>query len=197
MSTRNAVIGAVVLVVALLALFMWRGAGTPEAPTRSEPRSSKAPSVEETAPASAAREPAPGETEPALSEDETPQPGEVLMPVEAKLVAEPLSEVPHEVLGAWDDQPDSPRLGAHRAFVAVVDPSISDSELEALLWDVRQRHRDAEVLDVRIYDSAQAARRPSYLDGGELRERHLVAEIKRNDRLVFESIEIRGTPIER
>jgi hypothetical protein len=94
-------------------------------------------------------------------------------------------------------QPDSTRPGSHRTFVAVVDPSISDSELEGLLRDIRQRHRDAEVLDVRIYDSAQAARRPSYLDGGELRERHLVAEIKRNDRLAFESMKVRGVAVTR
>jgi hypothetical protein len=130
-----------------------------------------------------------------LPEEEVARAGEVVMPLEAKLAEEPLSEVPHQVVGAWDEQPDSARLGSHRTFVAVVDPSISNSELEAFLRDIRQKHRDAEVLDVRVYDSAEAARRPSYLDGGEMRQRHLVAEIKRNDRLAFESIEIRGVPV--
>jgi hypothetical protein len=201
MTKPTAIIAAIILGVAALAL--WWSAHPPETPEPSQHQAAQAPPAEETSapplvPEIAAPEPLPrAKEEPASPLEQEPQPGEVSMPIQAKLVAEPLSEVPHEVIGAWDEQPDSPRPGSHRTFVAVVNPGISDSELEALLRDIRQRNRGAEVLDVRVYDSAEAARRPSYLDGGALRQRHLVAEIKRNDRLSFESIEIRGAALER
>jgi len=126
--------------------------------------------------------------------EEAPPPatGTISMPIAAKLAPEPMSAVPHELIGAWDDRPDSERPGAHRAIVAVVEPNISDTDLEQLVWDIRERHAGAEILDVRVYDSADAAKRSSALDGGAERARHLVAGVKRNDRLGYDEVTVRG-----
>lgn len=121
----------------------------------------------------------------------------VRMPVAAKLTARPLSEVEHELVGAWDDDPESADPGVHRTFVAIVDPELSTRELETLVRDIADRHRGAEVLDVRIYDSPVAAQTPPNLDGGRARLQHLVARIVRNDRLGYDQITVRGQPIVR
>jgi len=110
---------------------------------------------------------------------------------EAKLADEPLSEVEHEVVGAWDERGDAPELGAHRVLVAVVSPNARDAEIERLLRDARARHRDAEILDVRVYDSGVAA-----AQAGWLGERRLVGEVKRNDRLGYDAMTVRGRAVE-
>lgn len=109
---------------------------------------------------------------------------------EPKLAAEPLSDVPHDLLGAWDDRGSAPTLGAHRVFVAVVPPAASNAEIERLLRDARSRHRDAEVLDVRVYDSAESATRAGWVG-----ERKLVGEVKRNDRLGYDAMTVRGVSV--
>jgi hypothetical protein len=108
-----------------------------------------------------------------------------------KLLREPLSEVPHRVLGAWDERPESPEPGIHRGFTIVVDPSISTGELEVLVRDIRERHRDASVLDVRVFDSEEAVTY-DHTGGGFLAGDHLVADVKRNDRIGLDSVKIRG-----
>jgi hypothetical protein len=128
----------------------------------------------------------------AEAEAPTAQPSQAShLRIEPKLAAEPLSVVPHQLFGAWDDKPDSPTVGAHRVFVAVVDPAISDADLRALVRDIRDRERDAEVLDVRIYDSPDAAGRPSWESQSKL-----VAEVKRNDRLGYDAVKIRGVLVQ-
>jgi hypothetical protein len=151
----------------------------------------------ETGPAAGGPGPAAGTASPASPEAATPlgRAPDIRMPLEPKLAGEPLSEIPHELVGAWDDAPGAAEVGVHRTFIVLVDPSISTSQLEALARDVHARHQGAEVLDVRIYDSAVAATRPAREDGGELRRRHLVGEIKRNDRLGYEEIRIRGVAV--
>jgi hypothetical protein len=128
------------------------------------------------------------------SEDvpELPTRGAIVMPIARKLAPEPLSAVNHELVGAWDEAPDSEEPGRHRTIVAVVDPSMSSKDLEQLLWDIRRQHEAADVLDVRVYDSAEASTRASTFDGGAERASHLVADVKRNDRLGFDRITVRG-----
>ena len=110
-----------------------------------------------------------------------------------KLIGAPLSAEPHEVVGAWDGEDDSPLPGRRRSFVLVVDPGISDAQLEALARDARAAQRDASLLDVRIFDDEAASRRPRMLRaGGE----HLVAEVKRNDAVGLDLIRVRGRRIE-
>jgi hypothetical protein len=121
-----------------------------------------------------------------------PAMGTISMPIAEKLVPDRLTEVPHELIGAWDDAPGSSRPGAHRTIVAVVDGSMPSRELEQLVWDIRDYHRGAEVLDVRVYDSAEAATRSSARDGGGDRKSHLVADVKRNDRLGVDQITLYG-----
>lgn len=133
--------------------------------------------------------------DPELVSEEAPSPrttGAIVMPIARKLAPEPLSAVSHELVGAWDEAPDSEQPGAHRTIVAVVDPDMASKDLEQLVWDIRSRHQAAEVLDIRVYDSADAASRPSTLDGGAERAGHLVADVKRNDRLGFDRITVRG-----
>lgn len=106
------------------------------------------------------------------------------------------SAVPHQLVAAWDDRPDDAAYGPRRMFIAVVDPATDDPALEALLRDVRDRHRDAEHLAVRVFDSAEAARRPSWTDQGRTRDAHLVAELRRDVANGREWLRVRGREIE-
>jgi hypothetical protein len=123
--------------------------------------------------------------------------GTVRMRVDPKLAGEPLSEVPHRVLGAWDDQPDAPDAGPHRVFVLVVDPDLSTGRLEALVRDIRDRHRDAEVLDVRVYGAEATATGVGHGTAGEGGAGQLLANVKRNDRLGYDEISVRGVELSR
>lgn len=112
--------------------------------------------------------------------------------VQAKLVPKPLSSVSHEVVGAWDEAPDSPDPGKHRAFVVIVKPGISDAELENLARDVRDQNREAEVLDVRIFDDKAASLQGHLADGGQAAFTHQIGSINRNDRIGIDVIRLRG-----
>jgi len=107
-----------------------------------------------------------------------------------------LGAVPHELVAAWDDRPEHAGYGARRMFIAVVDPATDDAALETLLRDARDRHRDAEHLVVRVFDSAGAARRPSWTDQGRTRDAHLVAELRRDVVNGREWLRVRGREIE-
>ncbi len=120
----------------------------------------------------------------------------VELPVYDKLVAAPLSPEPHRVLGAWDEDAQSSRAGQRRAFVLAVSPSQSDESLEALARDVRARNRDARILDVRIYDDADAALGPRVIDSGRRARAHLVAEIQRNEAAGLDVIRVRGRALQ-
>ena len=204
MSKRTVLTALFAFGLGALAALLWRPPVQAPQPVAPQAPAASAPAPPDRAPARTAGPPQPAreptaEPEPAREPEEPPgeeeRPARVQMRVEQKL-AGPLSTVPHELLGAWDEAPGSPRPGAHRTLVALVDPDTPNADLEALVRDIRQRHRDAEVLDVRIYDSQEAATQPGYLDGGALRAQHLVAELKRNDRLEYESVQVRGVAIE-
>jgi hypothetical protein len=68
----------------------------------------------------------------------------------AKLVPEPLSEVPHDVRVAWDDAPDYNTPGYRVVFELEVDPNLSDAQIEQLVSDVRNAHPDAGHLTVKV-----------------------------------------------
>jgi hypothetical protein len=113
-----------------------------------------------------------------------------------KLASKPVSPVPHRVLGAWDEDHASSKPGQRRAFVMLVEPGISDAQLEALARDVRLQNADAVILDVRVYDSERAATQSRTIDGGALAFQHLVAEVKKNDRIPLDVIRVRGKRID-
>ncbi len=134
--------------------------------------------------------------EPTEEEEPTAIPTRIEYPMAEKLLPpEPVSEVPHEVVGAWDEARDSPEPGRRRAFVVVVKPDASDAEIEALARDIRAS-QDSPMLDVRIYDSAKAARDTGMLDGGAARYEHLVGEIKVNQAVPIDLIRVRGRRID-
>lgn len=116
-------------------------------------------------------------------------------PLLSKYVATPMSEIPHDLVAAWDELPDSEELGERRVLVVVVDPTISDADLEALARDVRARHRDADFLRLRVFDSRTAAGRPSWTDGGASRRAHLVADLRRSARSGREQLDVRGRSV--
>jgi hypothetical protein len=184
--SRKAWIAVALVLLALLVWARW--------PERQEPAAPLAPAAEPAAPpAPAALAPPPSPAEPAAPP--APEAPAAAVPVaqlrrEPKLAKEPLSDVEHELVGAWDDRGSAPELGAHRVLVAVVSPTASDAEIERLLRDARARHRDAEVLDVRVYDSGKAA-----AEAGWVGERKLVGELKRNDRLRYEAMTVRGAAV--
>jgi len=129
-------------------------------------------------------------------EDVAPEsmPAEIEFARLEKLSAE--SDVPHEMVGAWDEAPESSTPGQRRAFVVVVKPDIGDAALEALARDLRDQNRDARVLNVRIFDSEEGARRAAWVDGGALAYRHLVAQVNVNEGLGLDVIRVRGRRIE-
>lgn len=187
---KRALVGAGALAfVVLFVLLIGRQRPAPEAepvpepPDRGTAADAPAAPAESISPALPAAPEAPPEPEPA------PAGGAPVATLrrEPKLAAEPLSEVEHELVGAWDDRGSAPELGAHRVLVAVVSPAASDAEIEKLLRDARARHRDAEILDVRVYDSGVAA-----AQAGWLGKRKLVGEVKRNDRLGYDALMVRG-----
>ncbi|MGH0037976.1 MAG: hypothetical protein ACQGVK_23340 [Myxococcota bacterium] len=134
------------------------------------------------------------DAEPAGEQEPESLPAEVDYAVLDKLSVE--SEVPHQTVGAWDEAPDSAAPGLRRAFVVVVEPSISDANLEALARDLRAQHGDARILSVRIYDSEKGARRAGWVDGGALAHRHLVAQVSINQAQGLDLIRVRGRKIE-
>lgn len=123
-------------------------------------------------------------------------PTEIDYPRFEKYAGASFSAVPHRLVAAWDDRPDDAAFGPRRMFIAVVDPSIDDASLETLLRDMRDRHRDAEILGVRVFDSLEAARRPSWTDQGRSRDAHLVAELRRDAVHGRETLRVRGREIE-
>jgi hypothetical protein len=153
----------------------------------------------QTAPEPLPAPPAPEATPPEPEEPVTPPVGAKLaseFPVYGKLIAQPLSHEPHQILGAWDEDAESSTPGQRRAFVIAVSPGQSDTSLEALARDVRAQNRDAALLDVRIYDDAGAAISPRMIDSGQNARLHLVAEIQRNDAAGLDVIRVRGRALE-
>ena len=130
------------------------------------------------------------------SEEPETIPATVEYPRLEKLATRPVSQVPHRILGAWDEDQASSTPGKRRAFVLVVEPGMSNGELEALARDIRLQQGDAVILDVSIYDSERAATQSRAIDGGALAFQHLVAEVKKNDRSPLDVIRIRGRRID-
>lgn len=119
-------------------------------------------------------------------------PTEVHYTVAEKYEEQKLSEIDHRMLGAWDDARDAEMPGRHRSFVLVVDPSLSDQQLESLARDVHQLHHDADRLDVRIYDRENAATDARVTDGGRYAHAHQVAHVTRHRGLDVDVIRVRG-----
>lgn len=195
-------VGASALALAWLGVAQWQRLFPPERVDvqvvstfeRAEPESFRDPAPESLAkPAQPAPEAAPA------PEPETPPVGAKHAseyPVYEKLVAQPLSREPHQVLGAWDENAEGTSPGERRAFVLVVSPGQSDTSLETLARDVRGMNLDARLLDVRVYDDAGAAIGPRVADSGENARQHLVAEIQRNPAAGLDSIRVRGRAVE-
>jgi hypothetical protein len=125
-----------------------------------------------------------------------PPPTQVYFPVDEQLAGEKLSEVPYQTLGAWDDEEAPGTVGAHRALVLLVDPGISDADLEGLARDVYRAHQDADRLDVRIYDRQDAAEDPRLMDAGRYAASHQLAQITRHRGLGVDVIRVRGRVVE-
>lgn len=107
----------------------------------------------------------------------------------------PMSAVPHVVVRGWGARGDSAVRGVVGVYV-VVDPALSEADLERLARDIRSYHADADVLSVRILDSERAATYDRHTDGGALAAEHLVGRVTRNDRFELDQIEIRGRAID-
>jgi hypothetical protein len=108
----------------------------------------------------------------------------------------PMSEVAHRVVRGWGAGARSPSPGHVGAYV-VVDPAIDDAALRELALDIRDYHRSAEAVAVRIVDSEEAATYDRHTDGGARLQAHLVASVRRDERLGLDEVEIRGERISR
>ena len=84
-------------------------------------------------------------------------------PLQDKYREQVWSDVPHELIAAYDGLEASNTEGSRRLFIAVVSPELSDAHISQLVRDLRARHQDAEVLRIRIFDSQAAATHPSLI----------------------------------
>ncbi|MGH0028164.1 MAG: hypothetical protein ACQGVC_00105 [Myxococcota bacterium] len=100
-------------------------------------------------------------------------------PLEEKYRGQSWSSVDYELVAAHDGTPEAEGEGPRRLFIAVVEPGLSDERVERLVRDIRARHRGAETLRIRVFDSKQAALTPSWTDAGDARKQHLVADFLR------------------
>jgi hypothetical protein len=115
-------------------------------------------------------------------------------PLQEKYAGARWSDVPHRLLAAHDEAGETGAEGARRLFIAVVEPGLPDAELARLVRDLRARHRDAEMLRIRVFDSAIAAKTPSWSDAGASRDAHLVADLLRERER--ERMLVRGREVE-
>jgi hypothetical protein len=207
MSTRRLLSGALILAAGVaigVLASRWnaeRAASAPPAPTPAERAPHRAAPEAVPAPPADALPPEAKEFPEEFADlkgEEEPEAdaGSLELPVLEKLVREPLSEVRHQVIGAWDDARESDEPGRNRAFMLVVAPDATDQEIETLGRDVLARHGDAGILDVRIYDDEDATKGPRAADGGQLAFSHLVGQVLRNEPLGIETIRVRGRLVE-
>lgn len=106
-------------------------------------------------------------------------PTRIQYPLQEKYRDQVWSDVPHELVAAHDGLEEQEGEGARRLFIALVEPGLSDEQIERLVRDFRARHREAEVLRIRVFDDREAAGRPSWTDGGAALREHLVADLYR------------------
>jgi hypothetical protein len=203
-SFRSFLAGAgAALAVAGLALWLWPRApgpapevpGTapepPERPTLAPPGVVGPSVAPEAPPAAAVPEPPPAAGHVHEPDAEAAKPDDDLLLYER----EPMSRVPHQVVRAWGATEDRQQAGRVGAYV-VVDPSISDQELILLARDIRDYHRGATAVTVRILDSEEAAAYDYHEDGGVRRDQHLVGRVQRDTALGVDAIQVRGETIE-
>ena len=100
------------------------------------------------------------------------------------------------MLGAWDDASDAGERGERRAFILLVDPELTDAQLEDLVRDVLDRNRDAAFVNLRVFDSEEAAVTPSHTDGGRFAYSHMVATLRHNTQSGSSAMQIRGRGVQ-
>jgi hypothetical protein len=205
-SFRSVLAGAAAaLAVGAVALWLWPRAPVPApAPPGAAPepaavpapsaRGVTGPALAPPAPAAAAAAPSPAAAAGHLHETEAEaaaEPDDDLLLYER----EPMSGIPHRVVRGWGASEDRVQAGRVGAYV-VVDPSISDEELIQLARDIRDYHRGANAVAVRILDSEEAATYDYHEDGGVRRDQHLVGRVQRDTALGVDAIQVRGESIE-
>lgn len=102
---------------------------------------------------------------------------------------QPMSSVPHTVARGWGMGSGSSRRGVIGAVV-IVDANMPPESLEKLVRDIRSYHLREDAVSVRVMDDAHAATYDRHQDGGALAQRHLVAQIIRNDAVGIDEIRI-------
>jgi len=101
----------------------------------------------------------------------------------------PMSAIPHVVARGWGMGGSSKRPGAVGAVV-IVDPGISEASLEQLVRDIQAYHSREDAVSIRIMDDSHAATYDRHSDGGDLAQRHLLAQIVRNEEVDINEIRI-------
>ena len=164
------------------------------APPAFEPPDSSAPApavVPET-PTPAPRVPAYDPSDPEARESAiraTRLPTELRHPIEPQYRDAPRSDVPHELIAAYDESPGTTR-GKRRMFILGVAPNTDRQALDRLVEHLRTQHLDASALRIRIYDSKVAATHPA--QAGVSKDPHLVASYSRDD--TGTTYELQGIP---
>ena len=116
-------------------------------------------------------------------------PSELRYPIEAQYADAPRSDVPHQLIAAYDQSPGTTR-GTRRLFILAVPPDTTTEALERLVTDLRTHHLDATALRIRVYDSVAAARFPA--QAGVSTDPHLIASYSRDDKGA--TYEVHGKP---
>ena len=173
--SRNTLLALLVsLALAIAGIMLWRGDGAPVVPP-------PAPEAKSTAKESGLPRISLGKLGTSESEEILATlPTRIDYPLQDKYREQVWSDIPHELIAAYDGLEASNTEGSRRLFIAVVSPELPDAHIAQLVRDLRARHRDAEVLRVRIFDSQAAATHPSWTNGGATRKAHLVANLYRN-----------------
>ena len=186
--SRNTLLALLVpLALVIAAVMLWRGA--PVVPPPAPEAESTAKDKESELPRIALGKLGTGESKEILAT----LPTRIDYPLQDKYREQVWSDVPHELIAAYDGLEASNTEGSRRLFIAVVSPELSDAHIAQLVRDLRARHQDAEVLRVRIFDSQAAATHPSWTNGGATRKAHLVANFYRNgdrERFLLRGIEV-------
>lgn len=205
---KRAIVLFLALLVALgIGYFLGGRHRAPEAPPPMAASQAPAPATpaEVPAPAPASRAavpPAPGPAAPAAA-PAAPAPEAPALAATADAAdlpaGYPRTEVPHRVEKAWGRGPDG-RAPAAVGLSIVVDPSITNAELEDLSRDVLTANEDARMMHVRIYDSAEAMSPAAHAAHDPAIAEHTVGEIWVNPKpsrfMPKRRIKIRGENID-
>jgi len=187
------------LLIAALGLYHWSRELLPEAP-RDEalvlPETMEAPAP----PRQAGTPPIPKSVVPVVKELVAP-PEEGISersdapPAAGLATPPPMSRVSHRVARSWGRDTEGRPKGA-LGLTVIVDPSISNAEIFLLAEDIIDANSDAEIMNVQIFDSEEAASPEAHSAHDPLIRDHMVGQVFVNGRSGIRKVKVRGEVVD-